>query len=613
MSFVTKYALLAAAMFCSLSLGGRQILAAQESDLPRVAIIGATDEDANPLLLAVTDTVQSSVTATLEVLPDFEAVFLEEGVRPASRDRADLIEFMAEQRLDGLLFVEASVGEDNTIELSLDAFDAAEEGYSVEAQEVSDSLVGVFDASQTLVDTFVEQFSGERVAFGSLEVDVSGGRGTWGLYIDDSIVGENVEEIGLLPAGSREVSIRQDRLEDETVLYSTTLDVEEGESYALEIDLPNLTDTEASALEGYLERAEEDFNKHAFDRDSGEAELEALAADAQSLEPYAGESALESFRTEARRLEHVASVRSVRAAVVDTMTTPLANTAYPIADTLDSIEGHPSEEELREEAIDVVRMNARLLHMDAVYEIEQRDTDAARSALYQLDDLDSRIPEAGIADRYEPVTNELWPMVDDLESVEQNFFWPATFTAVGAGLSGAALYAWLAEPDQALLAERDEVQAEYNEVEPSLDNTDELESLSEEISWLTTQANIWSAGRLGATAAGPALLGAGSIGFVRQQPTRIVRRASRGNELNRHDDLVELRDALENDDVRFVAFGDNVRQLWSANELRYSEYTYTSDDSLPSTVHVVNERGLTLDRVPVVDTDGVQVAFFRNR
>lgn len=211
-------------------------------DRPRVLVVplaNLTGQEQNDV---VADTSTDTILLTLRLLDQYEVVAATDvssqtliGADPAELDRVS-----ADQGVDNLMFGSVTTTDNGGFRFQLSVYDRAESGISLEAESVSPSLFGVFDAADALVAEAVSGFSGVRIGFGRLQVSGSG-EGDYLLYVDGGLIGENVATVDRLLIGRREIAIRQRRGDRETTIYRETVTVDEGSTTTVRFAFPTVT------------------------------------------------------------------------------------------------------------------------------------------------------------------------------------------------------------------------------------------------------------------------------------------------------------------------------------------------------------------------------------
>ncbi len=221
-------------------------------DLPRVGVLPPLNLTGLEQYDFIAPVVQDTVTLTLRLIGRHEVVPLApeqlsdpEAAAPAD---AELREIGLERNLANILF--GSVTRDNgRLVVELQVFDTLEETVVFAERQTADLLVEVFEATDLLVAEMLEAFSGVPVGFGELAFSNTGEPGGYEVYLDGTLVGENMEELERVLIGEYEVEIRQERMFEEEIIHSERITVEADERLTVEFAVPLLLDHEAEQLD----------------------------------------------------------------------------------------------------------------------------------------------------------------------------------------------------------------------------------------------------------------------------------------------------------------------------------------------------------------------------
>lgn len=214
-------------------------------DRPRVLVVpfaNLTNQQQNDV---VADTSTDTIELTLRLLDQYEVVPDTVRTSDALMDAgvANLREIATAENVDNVIFGSVSSPEGRGFLFELSVYDRAEDAISLQAESRSPSLFGVFDASDELVAEAVSGFSGVRIGFGSLRVS-SAGSGDFLLYVDGSLLGENVSAVERLLIGDRNIEIRQIRGDRETPIYREVVTIRENQPSTVAFAFPEVTEDE---------------------------------------------------------------------------------------------------------------------------------------------------------------------------------------------------------------------------------------------------------------------------------------------------------------------------------------------------------------------------------
>jgi len=219
------------------------VVAAEEPKNQVVCIlpieVQETTQNSKTLELLST-TIQDNLSITLRFMKGYDVTKIE---NTHSTDHEDLAALAENESAENVIFGSIS-RTDKAIEVELSVYDRYQDKVFSPKKATTASLFETFDIADLLVRELLEDFSGIRIAYGSLNFQVSGPDDEYKVIIDDKIAGYNVEKIEKLIIGEHRIRVIQERPFDEVEITSKSLEIEEGREYSIEINLPYLTQVE---------------------------------------------------------------------------------------------------------------------------------------------------------------------------------------------------------------------------------------------------------------------------------------------------------------------------------------------------------------------------------
>lgn len=218
-----------------------------EIDRPRVGVVpfaNATEQAQND---AVAQTTSDTILLTLRLVGNYEVIAID----PAAADSSVLLAADPDQlettaaalEVDNLMFGAVTRDDDGAFQFEIQVYDRGQGEVTVDAISRAESLFDVFDAADELVLDAVGGFSGIRIGFGSLSVQPAND-GEFRLYVDGSLIGDNVRSLDRVLIGERAVTITQLRGGREVPLVEETITFAEGERRTIAFEFPIITDEE---------------------------------------------------------------------------------------------------------------------------------------------------------------------------------------------------------------------------------------------------------------------------------------------------------------------------------------------------------------------------------
>ncbi len=217
-------------------------LAAQTDYRSRIAVIplsnGTGRDQYNPLCSTITET----VSLVLQFLKDYKLVDAEDAdigrLEEAGMDDLESLKILAEEEgVNEIVFgrMEESGG---AFSFSIALFNV-NEGRITNTQSVrAETVLDVFDAGDELTEGLIAQLSDVTIAFGSISLLQTGGKGNYTVKLDGYPLRNPEKIFRKVLNGSYEVSITQHRLTGEQTVYLERVEVREGEESPVEFEIP---------------------------------------------------------------------------------------------------------------------------------------------------------------------------------------------------------------------------------------------------------------------------------------------------------------------------------------------------------------------------------------
>lgn len=204
---------------------------------PWVLVIPSENQTGNAALDPIGATVADTISLTLRLLGDFDVRELPaESIPPAvvSGDVAALRTFAAEQTLDYIVFSAVRSTADG---FGIDAavWDRGADAVSVRESGTATSLFSTFDVADDLAVQFLSAFSGQRIAFGQIQLTPDAeGAGEYRVLVDGTEVARNAAVVSNVLVGPRTVRVEAlDGAAAGGVLLDTVVRIAEGQTVLL--------------------------------------------------------------------------------------------------------------------------------------------------------------------------------------------------------------------------------------------------------------------------------------------------------------------------------------------------------------------------------------------
>jgi hypothetical protein len=231
--------------------------------LPRVGVLPPVNLTEEPEYNAVRLTIYDTVVLTLRLIREFEVVPLERAEPELTED--DLLRLALENNLANVVFGRV-FREDGDLVLEMSVYDTLQETTVLTARETPPGIFEVFDAADTVVARLVEEFSGVPVGFGTLVLQNTGEQGRYTVYLDGSLLGEDLTVLERTLMGERVLEVRQDRMFGQRVILQEAVSVPADRRTVVEFSVPYLLPEERQALEELEQDLEEEIERARSER-----------------------------------------------------------------------------------------------------------------------------------------------------------------------------------------------------------------------------------------------------------------------------------------------------------------------------------------------------------
>lgn len=382
--------------------------AAAAEDLPRVLVIpfeNATGQAQNDAVAnATTDTIRLTVNLLdayrLVEMPDLTEEQQQLGL-------TELAATLAEQlATESVLYGEVTRDDAGTFLFTLSVWDRRQQAVRTTTETESTSLFGVFDAADELVAEAVSAFAGVRIGFGSINFTAPA-EDRYRVYLDGSVVGDNVRSIDRVLIGERTVRITQVIGDREREIYTETFTIEEGDRETVLVQIPEATPEEIARARDLVEGIEERM-------DLG-AGLGPVAGDLRELErlleiapgalpdPRGTLSHLQERWTMVGMIPEIAATDfgAIAAASGEQSRETARGFVEPIRDLLERLEDEPNTPENRRLRDDALR-NAAILYDVIVLRraaVDRDEVDIIRNLNLMIANVNGRIARVHDYDR----------------------------------------------------------------------------------------------------------------------------------------------------------------------------------------------------------------------
>ena len=208
---------------------GNPRVSAQEQ-LPRVGVLRVENRTGNRTYDTLADTIRTTVSLSLLLMGDYDVIERNASVGANPVETADAIP------VDTLVWGSVTEEADDTLTVSLTVFDRASARVVTSDTERSPTLLGVFDASDRLVRRVIGSFSGRRVGFGSVRLNVVG-TGSYRVMLDGTSMGADLTSLDRVLAGRYRLVVEQRLPTGYRRIVSERVEITEGDRLVVDVHL----------------------------------------------------------------------------------------------------------------------------------------------------------------------------------------------------------------------------------------------------------------------------------------------------------------------------------------------------------------------------------------
>ena len=227
---------------------------------PRIAVKKLTVSDPDNIQLQIiSDRVTDSTGLVLKFMNEYElASFNFSGTDESEKTMLDICN---KNNIDNIVYGRTYTGSDNSYVIEMSVFSRGKEQTAFTQKGTAETALDIFEASDKLTASIIEEFSGVHIAFGKIHLINTGVEGSFIPYIDGEPFPPDSYTIENLLIGKRTVEIRQMRMLEETVIYSEELLVKENAVTDASFEIPNLLPAEEEVISDYDKIIDKNWDK----------------------------------------------------------------------------------------------------------------------------------------------------------------------------------------------------------------------------------------------------------------------------------------------------------------------------------------------------------------
>ena len=219
----------------------------EASAKPRIAVKKLTVSDAeNIQLQVISERVTDNTELVLKFMNEYDLTSVD--FSGAAESEAALLEYCNKNNIDNIVYGKTYTGEDNSFVIEMSVYSRGKEQTVMTRTGTAETALDIFEASDKLTASIIEEFSGVHIAFGKIHLTGTGVEGSYQPFVDGEPFPENSSQIDNLLIGKRTVEIKQTRMLGETVIDTQEIIVKENSITELSFEIPHLLPAESEVI-----------------------------------------------------------------------------------------------------------------------------------------------------------------------------------------------------------------------------------------------------------------------------------------------------------------------------------------------------------------------------
>lgn len=218
----------------------------------RIAVVPMVNNTGDTQYDALCTTVTDTVGLVLQFLKDY-LVFTEDEIPEIAQLEQTGPETLntlgREEGLDEIIFGSAELREEGGFLFTLSIFNTYEGAVQVRETAEAESIFDIFDAADNITMALIAQVSDIHIGFGAIDLRRGEGYGTFEVYLDDKPVRNYERVFRRVLNGGYLLSVHQERLLGDTVVFEKAIEVYENKTTSLSFDIPGASEKEFRYLE----------------------------------------------------------------------------------------------------------------------------------------------------------------------------------------------------------------------------------------------------------------------------------------------------------------------------------------------------------------------------
>ena len=232
----------------------------QENNIkPRIAVkaLDVSDPD-NMQLKIISNRVTGNTKLLLKFMNEYE---LDSAAALSGIEETSMLDYCNSNNIDNIVYGKTYIGSDDSFIIEMSVYSREKQQTALTRIGRAETALDIFEASDNLTASIIEEFSGVHIAFGKIQLTNTGVPGSYIPYIDGEPFPKDAASIENLLIGKRTVEIRQMRMLGEYTVYSQDLLVKENAAAELSFEIPHLLPAESEVINDYEKIISKNWDK----------------------------------------------------------------------------------------------------------------------------------------------------------------------------------------------------------------------------------------------------------------------------------------------------------------------------------------------------------------
>ncbi len=204
---------------------------------PRVAVSVPVNNMGDEQYDTLSTVIQDTILLSLKIIDKYDAIPI------SQEDRRSPSVIAVEDNIDTIIFGETSVKKGYTCVIKLLVFDKLKNTVVLEKEETAETVLDIFDASDSITASLLEAFSGVHIAYGTLSVDFED-TGMYQILLNGEPIGSSFTQLPKILIGRYKVEVLQAGALEYIPVFEDMVEIRENRTTRITIASPPISDFE---------------------------------------------------------------------------------------------------------------------------------------------------------------------------------------------------------------------------------------------------------------------------------------------------------------------------------------------------------------------------------